>query len=618
MVLKNIGDEVISATPRFIPLAGESGNGFGLPTLSLEPHQATEVDLEPLRTAAKAGPDFDMVSVQVVNDGGAGSLIGGLYSTDSKTAITYDVPLRDSGPVGHSTGGYPWRLDGDYSSIITISNTRDSASKYLVTINYEGGRYLLNPKELAAGETAVFDLRKIRDEQVPDKDGNAIPRSVSAGQFRWSLIGGDTSRLIGRSEVVSRSNRVSANFSCPVCCPDSFAGFNFTPGISAGPLGGTAFLAVDGFYTDCYFNVYGPYGVSPYGLWVQNPSVLSIAMVSNGTAQMGCLSLGQSQFGGWIDETWYQNDGMDCYSRFTSFGGEGNGAVVSVSFGEFPGVGKDQTADVQVTLTPSPIQSSITLQLSPTSGTGVAKFHSNGTTTLSINQSGAVTIKGKTESSTADNMKLEAKAGGQSLGAPRIFTVIKVTLSLRTGQGQATSADNAGRTNYITCVGQDSLETFLQSGACMPHVWSTAVEVIGTVLPSNYAGVIVLHRLQLDNRTYLGNNLTQSNSNTPDDSDPIYRDDNPQSGGSNGKVYDLDAPRLGSTPSDPTGTVWRARSNFRQWATLGASGAKVSSDFGWFSRLSVIKIGSSDQLRTDVTNDNIAGSGTTKLTWNLQ
>jgi hypothetical protein len=138
------------------------------------------------------------------------------------------------------------------------------------------------------------------------------------------------------------------------------------------------------------------------------------------------------------------------------------------------------------------------------------------------------------------------------------------------------------------------------------------------ILPSNYAGVIVLHRLQLDNRTYLGNNLTQSNSNTPDDSDPIYRDDNPQSGGSNGKVYDLDAPRLGSTPSDPTGTVWRARSNFRQWATLGASGAKVSSDFGWFSRLSVIKIGSSDQLRTDVTNDNIAGSGTTKLTWNLQ
>lgn len=328
MVLKNIGDGVISARPRFIPLAGESGNGLELSTLSLEPHQTIEVDLEPLRKAAKARSDFDMVSVQVVNDSGANNLIGALYSTDSRTATTYDVPLRDSGPVGHSTGSYPWRLDGDYSSIISISNTRDSASKYLVTINYDSGRYSLNPKALAAGETAVFDLRNIRDEQVPDKDGNTIPQSVGTGQFRWSLIGDDTSRLIGRSEVVSPLNRVSSSYSCPVCCPNSFAGFEFNPSSSAGPVGGTAILAVDGFYVDCSRIVYGPYAVSPYGLWVEYPSVLSIAMISNGSAQMGCLSLGQSRFGGFVDGTWYDNDGMDCYSRDGPFGGEGNGAVV--------------------------------------------------------------------------------------------------------------------------------------------------------------------------------------------------------------------------------------------------------------------------------------------------
>ncbi len=328
MVLRNSGDEVISATPRFMPLAGESSDPFELSPVSIEPHQTIEVDLEPLRKAAKARSDFDMVSVQVVNNNATNNLIGALYVTVSKTATTYDVPLRDSGPVSHSTGGYPWRLDGDYSSVVSISNTREKTSEYRVTINYEGGRYSLSVKELAAGETAIFDLRDIRDEQVPDKDGNTIPRSVRSGQFRWSLIGDDTSRLIGRSEVVSLSKGVSSSFSCPVCCPDSFAGFEFSPSSSAGPVGGTAMLAVDGFYSDCYFNLSAPFGVSPYGLWVQNPSVLSVAMIATGSAQMGCLSLGQSQFGGFVDGTWYENDGMDCYSRFSAFGGEGNGEVV--------------------------------------------------------------------------------------------------------------------------------------------------------------------------------------------------------------------------------------------------------------------------------------------------
>jgi hypothetical protein len=328
LILKNIGDGVVSARPRFIAPSGESGGALELPTVSIPAQQAIEVDLKALTKAAKGRSDFDVVSVQVVNESGLNNLIGALYSADSTATGTADVPLVDSGPVNHSTGSYPWRLDGDYSTLVSITNTLAQPTRYLATIKYKGGKYSPNLKELAAGETTLFDLRKIRDEQIPDKDGSVIPPSVTGGQFSWSLIGGDSLRLIGRAQVTSPSKRVSSSYSCPVCCPNSFAGFGFTPSTSAGPVGGTAILAVDGFYVDCSRNVYGPYAVSPYGLWVEYPSVLSIEMISNGSAQMGCLSLGQSRFGGFVDGDWYDSDGIDCYARSGPFWGEGNGAVV--------------------------------------------------------------------------------------------------------------------------------------------------------------------------------------------------------------------------------------------------------------------------------------------------
>lgn len=108
----------------------------------------------------------------------------------------------------------------------------------------------------------------------------------------------------------------------------------------------------------------------------------------------------------------------------------------------------------------------------------------------------------------------------------------------------------------------------------------------------------------------------------PDTSDSTLRDDDPQSGSSGGKVYDLDAPALGSSGAAPVNTILRVRTNFRQWATVrssdGLSDVRVSADKTWFSRISITKTGSGDVLRTDVSGDNVAGNGATALTWNLQ
>lgn len=289
----------------------------------------------------------------------------------------------------------------------------------------------------------------------------------------------------------------------------------------------------------------------------------------------------------------------------------------------FLGVGKGQTVNVPVTLTPSPATTPVTLTLSTINGTGAAKFAANNSTTLSISQSGTVAITGVTESSTADNIRLEAKLGTTSLDSDD-FSVVFVTLNLRTGTDKTVSSDNSARATYISFVGSDSLGTFFATGQG-GNAWGTHVEIVGTVTPSNYLGTVKLERDIIEKRIYDNQTLFTDGivTNQADNSQDDLRDDNPQSGTSRGIVYDLDGPNIASTAKTPLNAIRRRRTNFRQWATIdgvrqGDPRIRASADFGWFQRLSIIKTSNGDQLQSDVAGDNIAGTGTTPLTWNLK
>jgi hypothetical protein len=105
-----------------------------------------------------------------------------------------------------------------------------------------------------------------------------IPHSATSGQLRWSVIGGDgTSRLIGRSEVISVGKQVSSTYSCPVCCPWSLADLFPIPGSFTGPPGALTSIYVDGIWTECYGN-FTPRYPYPYPCnWSsEDPNVISV------------------------------------------------------------------------------------------------------------------------------------------------------------------------------------------------------------------------------------------------------------------------------------------------------------------------------------------------------
>jgi len=615
LVLKNTSDATVSASPKFFPASGERGQPIELPTIDLDPQETAEVDLQPLTAALANRPDIDSASVEVVNSGAPGTLIGSLYNTNKATQLTSDVPLRDSGRARNSTGSYPWRVDGDYTTVVSITNMGDQPEKFIVDVRYPGGSYFLPARELAVGETAHFDLRQMLSEQKPDNKDVVLPKSVKGGQFHWSVFGGSgagSPRLLGRSEVVSLSKKVSSSYSCPSCCPDSgpFGGIN-TPGTV--PIDGFLPVGTNGEMTDCNGYTTNMGGIYMDSWWVENSSMCSVNPTTGTSTEVHGYSVGETYLNAEWGAFYWDPGPDDCYRHDSQQDDQQPMTVApTVTFGSLDAVGKDQTASVQVTLNPSPSSVSVTLSLAATSGTGSAVFTSNNSSTLVVTQSTSVEIKGVTQSSTADNIRLEAKVNNQSLSTED-FTVILITLTLRTSG--SVSLDNGGRSAYSTAIGTTSLGPLLSSGTDL-NIRRYGVEIVGSVMPNNYTGSITLAREAVAFRLY--NDMTQIGSGGPfsDTSDPTIRDDDPQSGGSSGKVYDLDAPGIGSTTSTPLNTISRRRTNFRQWATVGSN--RVSADLQWFERISIIKTSSGDQLKNDLSGDNTVGTGTTLLTWNFQ
>ena len=219
MVLRNTSSQFVMARPRF--LTAEGATAVELRAQRLAPAETLEVNLRTLLVAARNRSDLDSVSVQVTNDGAPGSLIGALFSQHQTTGVTYDVPLRDSGSPRASTGAYPVRLDADYTTVLSITNVTDNRGEFTLQVNYDGGTYELGLVTANPRETKNFDIRKLRDEQTPDRNGHTLPREMTTGQIRWSIRGNGTIPMTGRAEVVSLHDGVSSSYSCTTCCPNS-------------------------------------------------------------------------------------------------------------------------------------------------------------------------------------------------------------------------------------------------------------------------------------------------------------------------------------------------------------------------------------------------------------
>lgn len=331
MVLKNIGDNSIIATPRFVPVGPGSASPLELPAITLLPGEAKVVDCTPLQELATANETFSRVGVHVRNSGEKGTLIGSLASLDLRAGNGYEIPLRDSGSLRNSGGSYPIRLDDDYLTFVTLMNVSNDPVEFAGFIRHQSGDYDFRSQKLAPGGSVLFDFRDLRNRKASDANGKTLPEDFERGQFNWSMhLGGDVPRMIGRSQIVSPSQGVSASYSCPVCCPDTGPYFIFNPWTLLTIPGGFEFIATSRQSITCYGSVWSQPESFPFTS--ANPAIADSYYVAEGQAEGHGYTPGSTvQSTGTYTVYEYLNDGMDCYSYFGTAQSDQPGQVVSIS-----------------------------------------------------------------------------------------------------------------------------------------------------------------------------------------------------------------------------------------------------------------------------------------------
>ncbi|HXG65560.1 MAG TPA: Ig-like domain-containing protein, partial [Blastocatellia bacterium] len=197
----------------------------------------------------------------------------------------FRVPLLDPAAQQSSTGGYPWYIDETSATVVYVKNVTDQPQEYVLELSYPGGAYTLGLRTVEAGQTAVVDIRQLRDSQVADEHGQTIPVDGTSGQVHWSLRGPEELVLIGRAEQADLAKGLSSSYACQNCCGDSFYQGSCLPNPVIGIPGSTNQFRAEEQDKDCFGNLRTPFSVSPSSWSSDNTTVATINASGLATAQ---------------------------------------------------------------------------------------------------------------------------------------------------------------------------------------------------------------------------------------------------------------------------------------------------------------------------------------------
>ncbi len=331
------------------------------------------------------------------------------------------------------------------------------------------GKYVIGLKQIAPHKTVQIDVRKLRDEQTPDINGNTIPLNLNSGQIKWTIRSEEflenqslkKFELIGRSEQIDETNGISSSYACQNCCQKTAFGWVEPGNVTEAEVGDQIQFTAFEQGTDCYGNQYGPVPINPWSsnnnsvATVTSQGLVTIVGVGNVEIDGDWQTNVTSDQGGYcpgpfLTEQTNKSPASDenllpdcnaCYTTSRTLGDDIEiSAVPKVIITPFEVVGKGSTFPIAVQVTGNTNNTQITLRLTKLSGTGESQF-ANNTSTTTITQSGTVELKGITESSAKDNYIIETlmnnRVQTRNTSKDR-FSVAKVKILRTIGTGQPT------------------------------------------------------------------------------------------------------------------------------------------------------------------------------------
>ncbi len=165
-------------------------------------------------------------SIRVQYSGPPGSAIAEISSIEQKGDLVIDSRVTNEADWLGMSGAHPWHLDEETESVLILTNMGDRECRMGFQVQAGGVHYHLIDLKLAAHEIRAIDIRKLRDAQKPDFQGNLIP--AAAGSVIWARM--EDVPVTGRLVVMQRHKGLASNYTCGTgCqCPTNFVSLAVT------------------------------------------------------------------------------------------------------------------------------------------------------------------------------------------------------------------------------------------------------------------------------------------------------------------------------------------------------------------------------------------------------
>jgi hypothetical protein len=286
VVARNIGttESIVSGSVSYTA-ADSSTSVVRVPDTRLRPGEVDAIDVSrTLRSSRIDTEHLVSAGLQFTYSSVPGSIVISAQSLSADGNQVFRLPLVDADAQPSSTGGYPWFINGSSSTVVYITNVTDEPQQYVLQLNFQGGVHAPGLKTVAPHQTAVLDIRALRDGQVKDEHNQTIPPDATHGQVQWSIEGPENLTLIGRAEQGDSLNGMSSSYACVNCCPASCINTWIDPPSVTGFSGDTQQFTGFQQNEDCFGNLLSPFSHS--ATWSStNSSVATVNSTGVATAQ---------------------------------------------------------------------------------------------------------------------------------------------------------------------------------------------------------------------------------------------------------------------------------------------------------------------------------------------
>ena len=223
--MRNTSDVNVDAIVR-IKYTKENGNRgtVSVNNIKLRPFEVDQVNLQTLNGLN----NVKVAGIEIEYSGVPGGVVASAQSVSNNRNFVFRTLLWDPPNVKSAASVYTFTINNNSYTKGFIKNVSPKDEKYVSHLTWgTNGIYVIPMAILRKGETVEIDVKKLRDNQIPDEAGRLIPQNVSQGQIHWSLRRSEETLeaalanrvpLVGQAMQIDNIAGTSFSYFCYSCC----------------------------------------------------------------------------------------------------------------------------------------------------------------------------------------------------------------------------------------------------------------------------------------------------------------------------------------------------------------------------------------------------------------